>query len=1237
MIQTFTPELRGGTTLCRLGAGIGGLLACCSAWAAPQGLTVVSGTATATPNGPNLNITVGSDRAVLQWGTFNVAPGESVIFHQPSATSIAWNQVMDPHPSTIFGNIQANGIVVLANQAGFWFGPDSVVKAASFIATTAAGPGADFMAGGSWNINVAPPLASIINYGHLEAERGGSVFLVAEKIENHGVLTAPDGTLGLYAGKEVLVSERPDGRGLSAQVTLPTGSIDNHGKLIADAGTIALHARVVNQAGTLQADSLREHDGVIELVASDSLTLGPGSVTQADGDSSSSAPSAAGGQITLQAKNNISVNTFWNLADTLAPGAHLTLEAGRDILFAANAGIAAGNGWSLTLAAGRLFSGAGGTVAGTGSILFNGSSFASATDGQIRLSAGKDITVNRGYVRTTAGGNITATTVSGNINTGLASDGFRFSNQDTGYTVSDNLGGISTAAGGSITLGAGKDVISYLPTLIGNHTDGGSGAFGAEPGDVTVTAGGSVYGHFVVRNGIGHITAANLAGDNNRQLALSLVKGSWEVDATDITLQEVRNPNGVFNRVGNQNTPTFHSFDYDPLAVVSLNASDTVSLLGASLPRNPSDNVPVVYAPSLRIRAGAGGIVLGNNVDLFPSPVGQLDLATTAGGDLRSKEDGRTYELVLSDSASRRFTFSSGQFGLLDHAPIPVHLDDAEPARIAISGSIRGLVIGIPKAARIEVGADVVDSSFLGQNLAPADTTSLVVHGDIRNRNDYTFVTLPPGVSPPDLTLLQIAEPSAGDAAFTYDAATRVLGFRGRLTDNVLSSLIDLHVRTFENGTPGVVGSGTLLVDSNGDPVTVPAAFLPAEILNDLYARSQDVPIRPPAGYQVGGPGHFVVSARNIDLGVTAGILSVGAGANPSLGKYSPQGADIDVTTTGDLVMFSSAIVSRAGGAIHVDAGGDLQAGSTLTLPTSDQARGIYSTAGSDVSVTARHDILINGSRIAAYDGGNVTVRSLEGNVDAGSGGLSLQNVEQVHVDPVTGQVSTLTDFIPGSGILATTFSTGSTRVGDIRVETPRGNIYARSGGIVQAAFNGSSSSGSDVTLTAGTKPIEGQPGSGFVGSIDASHSGVIGGNVALDATGPILGVIFATGNINLTTPLSVNITALAQGSANVSAGGSVSGTVVGIGSANVSGGSISASVHSQNATTSGARSGQVGFAAANVAGATAQAAQGESPAKRAAAAEPVEDEDKGKAARRPQIMRTVGRVTVILPPGKPQ
>ncbi|HTH46804.1 MAG TPA: filamentous hemagglutinin N-terminal domain-containing protein [Candidatus Limnocylindria bacterium] len=1405
MIASSSNPARPGThTWVPLALGVGGLLCGPAVWANPQGMTVVSGAATILPAGSSLTITV-SDRAVLNWQTFNVGPGQTTIFQQPNAASIVWNQVLDKNPSQIFGSIQANGIVVLANQAGFWFGPDSVVKAASFVATTASGPPPNFESGGAWNISYAPPLASIINYGTIEAGPGGSIFIVAEKIENHGMMMAPDGNIGLYAGKEVLVSERPDGRGLSAKLSLPQGSVDNHGKLIADAGSIAMQAQVVNQNGLVQANSVRERGGVIELLATDSITLGADSQTLAQGDTSGVSPggqitiksdlnyqdaptaqvSVAGGagggnggqveisadhlpdihalvqgtaaagftagqllidpnsivisgtgtgdagsgtigsgdaptgqltlnpsafasfdQIKLQAKTTIDVNTLWSLPDKdKDAGARLILEAGTDLRFSTTGGIDAGTGWSVELDAGKDFA-TGQIKSGVGSVSVNGAGVATK-NGEVLINAGKDVTV-KGFVHTTDGGGISVSAVAGTINTGTSTAGYTFLPTEPGYVVNPGLGGISTAAGGDVTLNAGKDVVSYLPTGNGSHQDAGSGAFGPAHGDVTVTAGGNVYGHFVVANGTGKITAGNSAGDTgSKQLALSLISGSWAVSARDITLQEVRNPNGTFNGIGSTSSKSFHAYDYAPDAAVTLDAQNSVTLLGGALPRNNGGSgVPVLYAPSLAITAGAGGVTLGGNVTLFPSDFGQLSVTTTDGGDLRGNNPGRPYQLTMSDSDARQFTFASGQFGPRDHGaglvpeggtdPVPLHANDLQPVILKIDGSVSDLQISVPKLATITIGGDLINSTFSGQHLHASDVTLLDVHGDIKNFTDYTFAELPVGIQDPPLYLLQISEPAVG-VSLGYDPATRQVALRGRLSDDQLAKLLDFHVLKF---LPQFDVYGLPILDENGIQLTEPAPFLPASVLQALYDGSQGVPDGQSLGYQLAGPGTFSIRAHNLDLGASKGIITAGAQSNPYLADLTPQGAKIDIRITGDLTMFSSAIVSKAGGSITVEAlQGSIQVGAAFVAPNSDEAQGIYTSAGSDVTVTAKKDILLNGSRIAAYDGGDITVKSLEGNVDAGTGGLSLQTVEQVRVRPDPDHpgkslVETFSDPIPGSGILATTFSYGSATAGNITVTTPQGDILARAGGVVQASFNQTSTANSSVNLVAGLKgtdnqllgpdgkailtasgtevkikdlkpvlddhgqpvldangrPVvslhddqgnalplftkDGTPFQAVLYKIDASQSGVIGGNVSLNATGDIIGLVFASGNANLNTPQNVTATVLAQGAANVSAGGTVSGTIAGIGSANVSGTSIDASVLSANATTSGATSGQVGFAAANVAGATASSASAATSDTKATtvAEDRGDDDDQRRKDKKPVLARTIGRVTVILP-----
>ncbi len=558
----------------------------------PVGLTVQNGSVSTVANGNQLTITA-SHNSFLNWQSFNIAPGETTTFIQPSATSLVWNRINDQNPSQIYGNLNANGIVVLMNQSGFYFGPNSFVSAAGLIVSTAPVTPVDSSAGLFWQFNGAPPSASIVNYGRLNVGRGGSAFLIANRVENHGSINAPEGNVGLVAGQEVLLSQRPDGRGLSATVRLPSGSVDNSGRLIADAGTIALNARVVNQNGLVQANSVRERNGIIELVASDIIALGDDSTLSARGDdsgvssggqieiksggaftdSSSSRINVAGGaqggngghvevsapllssiqskidghanndgtggrllidpfnitigntdsgsagsgtvgsgdppatgtlnlnvnsafigfsQIILQALNNITISsgTTWDLAASTGlntPGSLLKLEAGNNITVGNGASIVAGENWSVTLQAGRDFTLADAVRSGVGNISFSGTGSLEAQNGSINLLAGNNLTIASGFVRTIDGGGITARAVAGSINTGTRANGFLF--RPTGYEVDPDLGGISTANGGDVTLTAGQDIISYLPLPGGVQTDGGSGAFGAVAGNVTLTAG----------------------------------------------------------------------------------------------------------------------------------------------------------------------------------------------------------------------------------------------------------------------------------------------------------------------------------------------------------------------------------------------------------------------------------------------------------------------------------------------------------------------------------------------------------------------------------------------------------------------------------------------------------------------------------------------------------------------------------------------------------------------------
>ena len=120
--------------------------------------------------------------------------------------------------------------------------------------------------------------------------------------------------------------------------------------------------------------------------------------------------------------------------------------------------------------------------------------------------------------------------------------------------------------------------------------------------------------------------------------------------------------------------------------------------------------------------------------------------------------------------------------------------------------------------------------------------------------------------------------------------------------------------------------------------------------------------------------------------------------------------------------LFSSQISSYAGGAINISSGGSIDAGrGNLPFSVAYTPYGIWASGHSDVSVIAQGNIRVDGSRIASFDGGNVFVESLTGNVDAGSGGATEIIVPTGDVNPASHAVATGVQYMAAAEIWATT------------------------------------------------------------------------------------------------------------------------------------------------------------------------------------------------------------------------
>ncbi|MEO0313938.1 MAG: hypothetical protein RI928_394, partial [Pseudomonadota bacterium] len=146
--------------------------------ALPTAPQVVAGSAavsqSGTVNAPVMTVQQNTDRAIVNWNTFNVGRDASVVFQQPAASSVILNRVLDANPSHIFGNLQANGQVFLLNPAGVWFGPGSSVDVGALVATTHSMANKDFMSG-NYRFDRNGAIGKIINEGSIEAKLGGYI------------------------------------------------------------------------------------------------------------------------------------------------------------------------------------------------------------------------------------------------------------------------------------------------------------------------------------------------------------------------------------------------------------------------------------------------------------------------------------------------------------------------------------------------------------------------------------------------------------------------------------------------------------------------------------------------------------------------------------------------------------------------------------------------------------------------------------------------------------------------------------------------------------------------------------------------------------------------------------------------------------------------------------------------------------------------------------------------------
>jgi filamentous hemagglutinin family protein len=340
-IRTWRNALLCGTALVPILGG--GAVAQIAPDARPQGGQVVAGSASITQNPALTQVQQGSDRAVVDWRSFNIGRDHSVQFQQPSASSITLNRVTGPDPSVIAGRMTANGQIALVNQSGVLVTQGAQIQAQSVIISTADISNQAFMAGGGRLAFDRPgqPGARIENQGSITVREAGLAALVAPQVANRGTIAARMGRVVLGGAETHAIDLHGDGL-LSLEVTGPVrrvaangeALVSNSGSIEAAGGTVLLTAQaadgivqdLVRAGGRISADAATPggHAGRV-------LVAGTGGSVRIEGEVTASGllAGSTGGAVSVQADRVAVAGTARIEASGRAGGGRVALGTDR--------------------------------------------------------------------------------------------------------------------------------------------------------------------------------------------------------------------------------------------------------------------------------------------------------------------------------------------------------------------------------------------------------------------------------------------------------------------------------------------------------------------------------------------------------------------------------------------------------------------------------------------------------------------------------------------------------------------------------------------------------------------------------------------------------------------------------------------------------------------------------------------------------------------------------------------
>lgn len=248
---------------------------------------VVNGKVSITQAGEQaLQINQNTDKAIVNWNSFNIDAGEKVHFQQP-IDGVCLNRIDAINGmSQIYGSLSSTSKIFLINQAGILFAENAQVNVGGIIASAIDIADDNFMNNKLIFDRAGAQSGAIINRGVINVADKGIAALLGASVANDGIIQAKISnialasgdkiTLDLYGNDMLIVTVDAPTTATSVDEngnSLPHG-VDVSGQIINDGGTVFITAKaaqgifdnLINMSGVVRARTVETKAGKIILL-----------------------------------------------------------------------------------------------------------------------------------------------------------------------------------------------------------------------------------------------------------------------------------------------------------------------------------------------------------------------------------------------------------------------------------------------------------------------------------------------------------------------------------------------------------------------------------------------------------------------------------------------------------------------------------------------------------------------------------------------------------------------------------------------------------------------------------------------------------------------------------------------------------------------------------------------------------------------------------------------------------